>query len=98
MLAIVIETVLKASWEKSYLVQSKIKCLEVELDFFAGPVLETCSQLHSSNDGLQKKTQTTKQPPNPNKPIVPCRQIVKSYLSPGTVQAIAILSCLGRAP
>ena len=52
MLAIVMETGFKGSWEKTYLVWNKIKCLGVDLDgkaVFAGALLEICSQLQTSN-------------------------------------------------
>lgn len=52
MLAIVMETGYKVSWEKTYLVQNKIKCLGVDLDgkaVFAGVLLETCSQIQTIN-------------------------------------------------
>lgn len=52
MLAIVLETGFKVSWEKTCLVQNKIKCLREDLDgkaVFAGALLETCSPLQTSN-------------------------------------------------
>lgn len=48
MLAIVLETGCKVSWEKTCLVQNKIKCLREDLDgkaVFAGALLETRSPL-----------------------------------------------------